>query len=245
MIGKRIFYSFVCFLSLGVGAFDYFDSNHIEYWEKMPKEKKSINKANKEGGQKPSFNWKDQLDPQKESFFREGSHTPPAAVIELMRNPTDQNIKNWFALIEKKNNLAQRLHQRIAEYVRKNKSTLEKEEINLTKSNLVTLSKESGHPRRFRFRLYFESHCSHCNRMIETMKELQELGYYVEIRQIDDNKKALKALPFPVSKASARELSEKKINTWPVLLVGDLKKKLVYRLDGYLSTRQVLSSINK
>jgi glutaredoxin len=96
---------------------------------------------------------------------------------------------------------------------------------------------------RFRFRMYFESSCPHCKRMMETMKELQDSGYYVEIRQIDQNPKVASLLPFPVEQATPQELKEKDVTSWPVLFVGDLKKKVTYRLNGYLSTQDVLSAI--
>ena len=233
----------ICFLglflfSVKAFAFDYFDSD-IDYWKQKQKEKVNKTKA------KPTFNWKKQLDQKNDSFFKEGSHTPPAAIMELMRDPSDKNIKNWFALIEKKNKLASRLHNKIAEYLKKNQSKLKPEEIKITKSNLESLPTLDPNHDRFRFRLYFESSCSHCKRMMGTMQKLQDRGYYVEIMQIDDNKKIRKALPFPVVQATKKELADKKINAWPVLLIGDLKKKVVYRLNGYQSMQSVLNSFSK
>ena len=233
----------ICSFSLpfSTKAFEYFDSPSLDYWKIRPKAKKE--KEGKE--EKPPFNWKNQLNPQKDAFFQEGSHRPPAAVVELMRHPTDENIKNWFSLIEKKNKITQRLHQKIAQYMKKHRNDFEKKEVDLARSNLNSLPKIDNNRQRFRFRLYFESTCSHCKSMMKTMKQLQDRGYYVELRQVDDDKKATQALPFPVLQATPRELSEKKINSWPVLLVGDLERKVVYRLNGYLTTQEVLHSLNR
>ena len=96
---------------------------------------------------------------------------------------------------------------------------------------------------RFRFRLYFESSCPHCKRMFQTMKDLQTRGYFVELRQIDKGPKGPMRLPFPVTYASRKEVKEKNINSWPTLFIGDLKKKIVYRLKGYHSSLDILSVI--
>jgi len=69
------------------------------------------------------------------------------------------------------------------------------------------------------------------------------MGYFVELKQIDSNPEIRRSLPFPVTQASKEELESKKINSWPVLFVGDLKKKVVYRLNGYRSTSEVISAI--
>jgi len=79
--------------------------------------------------------------------------------------------------------------------------------------------------------------------MMTTLQELQELGYYVEVRQIDNNPKIARAIPFPLEYATKDELKEKGINSWPVLFVGDLVKKVTYRLNGYHPTTEVLSTV--
>lgn len=242
--------SIMAFLSLSSGylyAFDFFETD-IDYWNK-PKVKKEPSPpiTNKEKAKvsvekTDSFDWKKQLDPKNDEFFKEGNHTPPAAFMELARNPSDQNIKNWFKLIEKKNLLSQRLSQRIAEYVKKNKKLRPEEKIALTDTK-QELPQSADDYERFRFRMYFESSCPHCKRMFQTMKELQEMGYFVELKQIDDNTQIRRSLPFAVTQASKAELKNKNISSWPVLFIGDLKKKVVYRLNGYRSTSDVISAI--
>ena len=230
-------------------AFDYFD-NKIDYWGKkgprsnqvptqdqaLPQEERKIDVPSS------TFDWKKQLNPKNDEFFKEGDYTPPAAFMELARNPTDDNIKNWFELIERKNQVSEKLSQRIQEYLVKNKK-LKPEEQQLLVEAKSQLPKAQEDHTRFRFRMYFESSCPHCKRMLNTLQELRELGYYVEIKQIDHNPKVTEALPFPVEQASPEELKEKEISSWPVLFVGDLKNKVTYRLNGYLSTQEVLSSI--
>ena len=244
-----------CLSSSNSYAFDYFHSG-IDYWNKGEaknpvSETPNTEPANQEKNKSPSeekkgpssFDWNKQLDPKNEEFFKEGSHTPPAAVMELMRNPSDKNIKNWFALVEKKNKLAKRMQERVAEYLKQNQSKFKPKEVQIANENLNSLPHLDPNVKRFRFRMYFESSCPHCKRMMTTMQELQDRGYYVELRQVDNNKEIRKALPFPVVQASKEELKSKKIDAWPVLLVGDLKKKVVYRLNGYQSTQAVLNSI--
>lgn len=231
-------------------AFDYFGSK-IDYWgdSKKKKSPEVVKEKGKTPEKKPvaesppsEFDWKKQLDPKQDEFFKEGDYTPPAAFMELARNPTDQNITNWFKLMEKKNEIQTRLSLRIQQYLQKSSKLVpeERQVMIEAKNNLASTSVDYS---RYRFRMYFESSCPHCKHMMETMKELQDSGFYVEIRQIDQNSRVAQALPFPVEMATSQELKEKEITSWPVLFVGDLKKKVTYRLNGYRSTQEVLSAI--
>jgi len=232
-------------------AFDYFGSK-IDYWgESNKKETLAVVKEEvKEDEKKPVtespppslFDWKKQLDPKNDEFFKEGDYSPPAAFMELARNPTDQNITNWFKLMERKNELQTRLSQRIQQYLSRSNKIVPEERIAMTEA-VKTLSVKEVDYSRYRFRMYFETSCPHCKHMMETMKELQDSGFYVEIRQIDQNPKVSLSLPFPVEMATPQELKEKEITSWPVLFIGDLKKKVTYRLNGYRSTQEVLSAI--
>ena len=216
-------------------AFEYFKSD-IDYW----KGPKKLLPAKKE---RASFDWEKHLNPKNDEFFKEGQYTPPAAFMELVRSPNDKNIKNWFALVEKKNQLSQRLTNNIQQYLKKNQ--MRPAEKSIVKNIATKLPQSSKDYSRFRFRLYFESSCPHCQRMMKTMHELQRRGHFVELKQIDKNSKISNPLPFPVTFATKKELEEKNINSWPVLFIGDLEKKTVYRLDGYRSTKEVLLAINR
>ena len=179
------------------------------------------------------------MDPKNDEFFKEGDHTPPAPFMELARNPTDENIKRWFALIEMKNQMMERLHVSMANYVQQNQSKLNTEEKDLITQNIQKISPQNIDVKRFRFRLYFESSCPHCHHMMGTMKELQDLGYYGELRQVDKNRPTF-PLPFASSQATPEELKAREITSWPVLFIADTGKKLIYRVNGYQSTEQVL-----
>lgn len=231
-------------------AFDYF-SGDIDFWKK-PKKENTISQekvessgediVKKDDNKKAAFDWNKHLDPKNEEFFKEGDYTPPAAFMELARNPTDQNIKNWFKLIERKNELSTRLSDRVKDYLKKNRKITPEEKL-ITENAVEFLPQSAKDYSRFKFRMYFESNCPHCKRMMATMKDLRDMGYFVELKQIDKNPKITDALPFPVTQATKKELKEKNINSWPVLFIGDLKEKVVYRLNGYRSTSDVISAI--
>ena len=99
------------------------------------------------------------------------------------------------------------------------------------------------HIKRLRFRLYFDSSCPHCERMMSTAQELKEQGFYIEVRQIDRHKPSF-PVPFPTSFASKEELAKRKINSWPVFFIGDTAKQLVYRIDGYHPAAHILNVLN-
>lgn len=227
-------------------SLEYFDTR-IDYWNKMPKES-SQNAPPSPPVTKDSdhptkeikkFDWKKTLDPKNEEFFREGNHVPPAAFMELARDPSDLNIKNWFKLIEKKNKLSSRLQKRIAKYLKKNRK-LEPNARQALVQNLKSLPQIKHDYKRFRFRMYFESSCPHCKRMVNTLKDLRDIGYFVEIKQID--KKPI-ALPFPTTPATKEELKAKNINAWPVLFIADSSKERIYRLNGFKSTQEILLTL--
>ena len=101
----------------------------INYWKSQPKElekepkleitnpKQEIPKTEdatiKENTKTQEFQWNKYLDPKNTEFFREGDYTPPEPFMELVRNPSDQNIRMWFAYMDRKNELAGRLSKRI------------------------------------------------------------------------------------------------------------------------------------
>src|SRR5579885_1217717 len=49
------------------------------------------------------FPWQQYLDPKNKEFFREGDYTPPEPFMEIVRNPSDANLKLWFEYISRKN----------------------------------------------------------------------------------------------------------------------------------------------
>lgn len=215
----------------------FFNDSKIDYWNKS-----KTHTSKKEVP--PSSKWKQFLDPNSNEFFKEGNHIPPEPFMELARNPTDENIKNWFALMDAKNKIMSRLQENIQAYMAKNGSYNAQEkqliETEVKKLNPTTIL--DGDIKRFRFQLYVDSHCGHCKKMLETMKEFIQLGYYVEIKQID--KEPLGPLPFVLTYASTNEIKQKQITSWPVLFVADTKKEKIYRINGFNSTKDIITKLS-
>lgn len=236
----------LCLSSPVLFAFDYFKED-INYWndKQAPPAKTnpppvSISPPKKKDS---SFDWNKELSPDNKEFFKEGDYTPPAAFIEVARNPSDENIKNWLKLASLKNELKTRLEQRIAEYVRNNPSLPVQSKVALltTKQRLgPDVAPESS---RYRFRLYVDSTCPHCRHMLQTMEELQSRGFFVELRQVDDGPLTKLAPSFAIQKASPNEISKKDITSVPVLFVADLKNGSVYRMGGYQTLTDIFTAL--
>jgi thiol-disulfide isomerase/thioredoxin len=234
--------------------FQYF-SKSIDFWgekaEPPPIEKATATTETKpekplapkiEEAKKESFEWGTYMDPKNKEFFKEGDYTPPEPFMELVRNPTDENMKMWFAYMDKKNELQTRLQQKMAEYMAKNgQSVPQPDEARV--AALAPAKLKNVDPQRYRLRMYFNSTCPHCQRMFGTLSELQAKGFFVEARQLDRDHGAVRALPFPAEFASPDEVKQKNIQSVPLLLIGDLKKKVVYRLNGFQPTTEVLKAI--
>lgn len=187
-----------------------------------------------------SFSWNQYLDPKSKEFFKEGDYTPPAPFMEVVRNPNDENIKNWFTFINKKNELLKQFQVRLSEYTQKNPKNLASADQAFLSKVAQTASPQEGpvDPKRYRLRMYFDSHCPHCKKMFQTLLDLKERGFFVEAKQVDSG--PLENYPIYISRASQGELKTKDIQSVPLLFVGDLKKKVVYRMPGYQSTRDLL-----
>ena len=84
--------------ALSATDFKYFEDSKLHFWpEQIP-----INQSEAAPKTAETFQWKKYLDPKNEEFFKEGDYTPPAPFIEIARNPTDANIRNWFKYLETK-----------------------------------------------------------------------------------------------------------------------------------------------
>ena len=73
---------------------------------------------------KKPFPWANYLDPMNKEFFREGDYTPPEPFMEIVRDPSDRNLRMWFTYIEKKNALGERLARRVQEYLQANSASV-------------------------------------------------------------------------------------------------------------------------
>lgn len=238
---KGLIFLLIFFSSTHVLAFDYF-SKEIDYWKEKSARKQSTIPKNPQ--QEDSFDWNKYLDPKNDEFFQEGDHKPPAPFMELARNPTDENIKKWFALIEKKNQMMERLQTYLAAYVQKNNSTLSTKEKETIQAKAAQFQPANDEIKRFRFRLYFDSRCPHCERMMASMRALQDKGYYVEVRQTDAGKPSF-GIPFPLVRASPKEIKSKKIDATPTLFVADSHKQKLYRINGYHDAPSILQTLSK
>ena len=238
VLSYGIYFGLLLLSSQGFGL-SYF-SKEIDYWKEKKTEETTTKKAEKTNG----FPWKKYLDPKHDEFFQEGNHKPPKPFMELARNPSDQNIKNWFAVIEKKNELMQKLQLNLAAYLKKHAKKAKPKEKALVKKQIAIIQAERKDYKRFRFRLYFESKCPHCERMMKSMSQIQRKGYFVEVRQVDIEKPKF-SIPFPLQRATKEELKSKKIKAWPVLFVADTQKKKLFRINGYHSSESILQTILK
>lgn len=227
-----------------------FYNGKIDYWpSEASKEKEAPQtieviptvKETSETG-KTAFDWKKALDPKNDEFFKEGDYTPPAPFMEVARNPSDDNIKLWHTYIEKKNLLAARLNARLQEYELRNSipNQVARPEVGQKPKGIVKVD-----PSRYQFRLYFDSECPHCKRMMQTMKELAESGYQVEAKQVDRKDFSTLGLPFSFTWASDDEIKRHGISSIPFLLVVDTKKKIVYKMSGFKTVSSIFEEIEK
>ena len=230
--------AFVLYTVARADELKYFDSE-IDYW-KTKQSAAKVDSTSKESDKPPlkreKFVWEKFLNPNNPEFFKEGEYSPPEPFMEIVRNPTDENLKNWFAYIDKRNDLYKRLEGRIQEYHSPESRVV-------LQQRFSKISKFDSDVKRYRFRFYFDSTCPHCKKMKQTMNQLIERGYLVEGVQTDSG--PMESLPFSVRRASKVELSEKSVSSVPLLLVGDLKKKIVLRLSGYQSLENVVSALGQ
>ncbi len=199
------------------------------------------NSSDKESQQK--FEWPKFLDPTNKEFFREGDYTPPEPFMELVRNPTDNNIRMWFSYMNKKNLLAQRLSQRMEEYSRSNSVQLPKDAVSHVAAAAQRQPLADDEFERYRFRMYFDSQCPHCRHMFDTLNELQDRGYFVEARQVDQGTLQEIRSHVAIVPAGSDEIKKYSITSVPLLLIGDLKRKKVFRQSGFITAEQVLAQI--
>ena len=244
-------WSFPAF-SMNDNQFYYFGTK-IDYWNEKA-EKKAAAPTNPPASEKPKednsnknteFPWKTYLDPKNKEFFKEGDYMPPEPFIEIVRNPTDENLKLWFAYIDKKNELAQRLQAKMKDYIDKNSVSLGDAGRASLNAKLASLPHTEPVAKRYRFRMYFDSHCPHCRKMFGTLQALQAKGFYVEAKQVDSDSHGLEGLGIPTSRATPNEIQQKDIQSVPVLLIGDLETKTVYRLTGYQSISDIFSALRQ
>ncbi|MGK5083501.1 hypothetical protein WDW37_09365 [Bdellovibrionota bacterium FG-1] len=260
--------------ALAAGSeFSYFGEPDLDYWKQAAPKGGATSTlgavrplaAPTKGAAQPgvgTFPWQKYSDPKNDEFFREGDYTPPAPFMEIARNPTDSNIENWFHYLETKNQLLHRLQEKLTAYAANHGQSLPPNMPALPAA-MVSAAAEApaavarasarigGAPaprpdaKRFRLRLYFDSHCPHCEHMLSTtIRELSALGYWIELRQVDRDEAARAKIPFPVSPAPPEELKRYGIESVPVLLIGDIQKKSFFKMQGYQTAAAVLGALS-
>ena len=93
--------------------------------------------------------------------------------------------------------------------------------------------------------MYFDSQCPHCKRMFETLNDLQDRGYLVEARQVDRGSLEHIKSNVAIVSASSAEVKKQNIAAVPLLLIGDLRNKKVYRQSGFMTPEQILAQIHE
>ena len=228
--------------SIAMADGNQFFSSGIDYWPTKEEPKLEVKTPPKEDVQeKQVFDWKKYSSPENKDFFKEGDYTPPEPYMEVARNPSDENIRQWFSYIDKKNALTERLGQRIAEYVKNHPTP--GSTVNL--ASLTLPAKSEPDVRRYRFRLYFSSTCPHCRRMFATVNDLVSRGYFVEVRQTDHGPLQGIQSQVPVVQASEGDIQKFRVDAVPLLLVADLKSGTVLRQKGFIETEQLLRELHK
>lgn len=217
--------------STGADGIKYFDSK-INYWgEPVPTTLESVQPESKVEG---AFPWKAYLDPKNKEFFKEGDYTPPEPFMEIARNPTDENLKNWFKFMETKNEVARRLDQRMREYLGKNAATGPMPQAVMVAPKQEPSAPIAINPVRFKVRMYFESTCPHCERMFGVLKKLSDDGFQVEALQIDKGALSPEKQVVPVSQAEKADLKKHNVTGVPHILIADTKRKaLLPPIQGF------------
>lgn len=218
------------------------EDKKIDYWQKV-KPTKTKNKIKSE----ESFEWDTYLNPNNKEFFKEGNYVPPVPFMEVIKNPNDENIKNWFLMIEMKNNLMNRLRENILLYLEKNKNLKEEDRIAIRQESEKSLGPQNQvHSREFvrkyALKLYFDSKCPYSLKMIESVTQLRNVGFYVEFVQIDDSNSGIQNR-IPVIQATAQELKLNSITATPVLFIKELNQKTIVRIDGFMSDKEIINKI--
>ncbi len=165
--------------------------------------------------------------------------------MEVARDPSDTNIKLWLSYLDKKNYLAERLKERIAQYASKTTESVPRRLANERISQLNQVQSAID-PSRYRVRTYFDSNCPHCKRMLGTLKSLQELGVFVEALQIDRDTSKNAQFPIATVFADQSDVQRQKIGSVPFTLVADLKNKTVSSpITGFKSVEDMKQAFFK
>lgn len=222
------------------------EDKKIDYWANVNSKNKNKNNKNDKNPDE-SFDWNLYLNPNNKEFFKEGNYVPPVPFMEVIKNPNEENIKNWFLMIEVKNNLMNRLRENILLYLKKNSNLKDNERSAIIQESERSLGQKDQFNNRdiiqkYAFQLYFDSKCPFSLKMIDSVLQLRNEGFYVEFIQVDDGNSSVQSR-VPVMKASAQDLKLNKITATPVLFVKELHNKTTIRIDGFMSGGDIINKI--
>ncbi|MEK7692177.1 MAG: hypothetical protein AAB425_14270, partial [Bdellovibrionota bacterium] len=199
------------------------------------------------------FPWHKYLDPKNDEFFKEGDYTPPAPFVEIARNPSEENIKNWFHYLALKNGLAERLQSKLEEFARTQSAQGFADPVKVQSAQLLAraasgvgaMAATNPSSKNYQLRLYFDSRCPHCEHMMDTLATLARQGFYVELRRVDHEPGFQPRFPFPVQQATPSELQKNQVEAVPVLLVGNLSNGTFFKIQGFQTPEAVLAAIRE
>ena len=242
----RFYFAFLLLLQTAKSMateLQYFDKK-IDFWgDSISKKEPTTLLLLEQPKNKSEFPWKTYLDPKNKEFFKEGDYKPPEPFMEIARNPSDDNIKQWFDFMKKKNELAARLQIKMQEYLLKTggvvASPSSEPRIKAAPKNENQSSTVDS--ARFRIRMYFDSNCPHCKRMFTVLDRFRSEGFQVEVFQVDGGNVPVEASSFTVVKSNLTELKFRGGNAIPFLVIADLKKKaLLQGIHGYHDFDEIL-----
>ena len=241
---------FVLPLAAHASELQYFEQK-IDYWNegKVTKVEKEIpSPLVSDANAKNGFPWKTYLDPKNKEFFKEGDYTPPEPFMEVAKDPSDENLKNWFEFMKRKNELAARLETRMQEFLAKNQAeppALATQVATRVARNEARISARVD-PSRFRIRMYFDSHCPHCRRMFGVLKRLRYDGYQIEALQVYGDRVPPDESGIPMGKSTLAELKSHGGSAVPFIVIADLKRKaLLPGIQGYHDFEEVMQLLRE
>ena len=221
----------------------------INYWHAPVAEKASVSAkptAKAEASVSQPFDWHKYLNSERNEFFKEGDYTPPEPFMEVARRPTDENLARWFEYVEMKNALAQRLGARMEDFVKQHGGSMQANQVSAQSHPPIPQPvRETGKDSQLHVRMYFDSTCPHCRKMFGTLAELQERGYLVDARQVDNG--PLIGIPpgIAVHQASPEELKIWDIKSVPVVLINDGRRKKIFRQVGYAGADEIIQKLGQ
>ena len=185
-----------------------------------------------------AFNWNDQLNIENDQFFKEGDYTPPAPLMEALRRPTKENILNFEKWQEMRNLLLARYETARAQYVSKTGNYI-------PKANGPTVNFDEKDIEKYHYIFYFDSTCSACHGMFQTINQMVQRGVYVEAVRMDKKESEVSGLEIPWRPAEPDELKKFISKPVPILVAIDEKTKRAYQMTGRKTIKEILQVIQQ